>query len=266
MPENDLAVSEFALFTNGMTEEKFNAIINKVADVYRPLFKEKKMKLKIKRAWQDETVNAYAYKVYRWRYIKMFGGLARHPDVTDDAFALVVCHEIGHHFAGAPKIGGDPKKWASNEGQSDYWGALKCFRRVFINDDNIYLMSLVDVDPLAKTRCFDAWSGPEAIALCERISMAGLSLGTLLNNGSAVYLDQPDQTVVTKTLDQHPNGQCRTDTYFHAALCPASVDLDVSNSDPTVGVCFDSSPLAIGTRRACWYAPPINKSLAQMRL
>ena len=46
--------------------------------------------------------------------VAMFGGLARRPEVTKDAFQFVVCHEVGHHLAGWPFA----YDWASNEGQS----------------------------------------------------------------------------------------------------------------------------------------------------
>jgi Zn-dependent protease with chaperone function len=53
----------------------------------------------------------------------MFGGLARDPLVTKDGFSAVICHEIGHHIAGAPRKG---FSWASNEGQADYFATTKC--------------------------------------------------------------------------------------------------------------------------------------------
>ena len=33
----------------------------------------------------------------------MFGGLAGHETITTDAFALVACHELGHHIGGAQR-------------------------------------------------------------------------------------------------------------------------------------------------------------------
>ena len=66
----------------------------------------------------------------------MFGGLARHKLVTPDGFALVACHEMGHHLGGAPRRGG----WASNEGQSDYYATTKCARRIWAEDNNAAIM------------------------------------------------------------------------------------------------------------------------------
>jgi len=47
-------------------------------------------------------VNAYAsVDKQGQQFIHMFGGLARHPLMTEDAFLLVACHEFGHHYGGA---------------------------------------------------------------------------------------------------------------------------------------------------------------------
>jgi len=73
--------------------------------------------LVIDKHWEDGTVNAYASENGNNDVISMFGGLARHPAITPDAFYLVACHEIGHHLGGAPKKGNT--QWASNEGQAD---------------------------------------------------------------------------------------------------------------------------------------------------
>lgn len=40
--------------------------------------------------------------------------------MTRDGLALVICHELGHHFGGAPKSTVPLKKWNSYKGQVDY--------------------------------------------------------------------------------------------------------------------------------------------------
>lgn len=255
MPENDMYISVDAEAQNDMTEERFNEIIDKVADVYRPIIKKKWGILKITRKWKNGTVNANALRLGPVYLVNMYGGLARHKDITDDGFALVVCHELGHHLGGAPK-NSFPMKWASNEGQSDYWGQMKCFRKVFGNDDNRTIVKNMDVNPYAAVMCEKAWTNEDDIALCKRSAMAGLSLAKLLSFGRAtVSFAAPDPTVVRETYDRHPAAQCRLDTYFQAGLCDISENEDVSKKDPNVGTCNRRDGHELGIRPLCWFKP-----------
>lgn len=243
-----------------MTEERFNEIVDDVAEIYKPIIADMGANLVVVKKWEDGTVNAYAQQTGKSWKISMFGGLARHETITDDAFALVACHEIGHHIGGAPK-----KKsfffssWASNEGQADYWGNMKCFRKYVANDDNIALMATKDIDPVAVEACQEAFSDEEEVAICKRASLAGLSLGNLFRAlrklKTPLKYDTPDQNVVTKTDDSHPAPQCRLDTYFHGALCDRGVDETVSQSDAEKGVCNRSQGDKAGIRPLCWYKP-----------
>src|SRR5690606_38077295 len=90
LPENDLNIPVNAEFGNDMTEAKFNAIIDRIDAVYAPIVKEKGGKLKWNRDWKNGTVNASAQRFFSSWKVNMYGGMARHSLVTDDAFALVV--------------------------------------------------------------------------------------------------------------------------------------------------------------------------------
>lgn len=257
-PENNLRIAVDDKATNGMTQERFNQIIDRVEKVYIPVAKTKGGNYKVIRNWTDETVNAYATENGSDWQVQMFGGLARHPLVTDDGFMLVVCHETGHHLGGAPKKGGFGSKWASNEGQADYFGAMKCMRRVIDHDDNAGIVANMKVDADAKTKCEMIFHNDNEIALCERIAMAGKSLAMLLGElggNSKVAFNTPDKSVVTKTYDAHPEAQCRLDTYFSGSLCDKSWNIDVDNKKAEVGVCIKSDGHTEGIRPLCWYKP-----------
>jgi hypothetical protein len=255
MPENNMSVAVGDKAANDMTETRFNAIIDRVESVYAPIVRGKKGRLVVKRKWKDNTVNASASRLFRTWTVNMYGGLARHPDVTDDGFALVICHELGHHLGGAPKVGNLMMKWASNEGQSDYFGSLKCMRRVFGNDDNTTIISTMKVPAHAEKKCLGSWSTQADQALCIRIAMAGKSLSKLLARSGTPQFSTPDTSVVSRTNNTHPAGQCRLDTYFHGALCDKEVSDDVSNRDRTKGVCARTRGYREGTRPLCWYKP-----------
>jgi hypothetical protein len=126
-PENKLNIP-VSNNKSGITEAQFHNMIDRVAAVYAPIITDMGAKLNVIRDWENGTVNAFASRSGDVWNVKMFGGLARHKTVTPDGFALVMCHEVGHHVGGAPKYGGG-NDWASNEGQSDYFGTLKCLEK-----------------------------------------------------------------------------------------------------------------------------------------
>lgn len=259
--ENDLWIGPEVKSDNGMTEEIFNQILDELEEIYSPIVRSLGRRLQIQRDWRNGTVNAFAQQLGTvWR-VAMFGGLARHHTITPDAFALVACHELGHHLGGLPKIsswwGG--AGWASNEGQSDYFGTMKCFRKYAENHDNQELMSQVDIPEYVVEKCSEVFSHPEEHAVCTRSAMAGLSLGELFrvlrNLDHPLQFDTPDPRVVSSTDNSHPAPQCRLDTYFQAALCDRDHYDDVSNTNPNQGVCSRSEGDELGLRPLCWYRP-----------
>ncbi|MFA6235818.1 MAG: hypothetical protein WC635_00715 [Bacteriovorax sp.] len=254
-PENNLKISQWDKASNGMTKERFLEIVKSVSDVYEPVVKSKGGKLLMNNRWDDDTVNASAQRMGSTWQVNMYGGLARHPLTTDDGFALVVCHELGHHIGGAPRKG---SSWAANEGQADYFGAMKCLRRVLEKEDNITAVSKMTVDAEATKKCEMVYKSEGDIALCQRIAMAGKSLGSLLGElggNSDVKFHTPDTSVVRKTNDAHPAAQCRLDTYFQGILCDKSYDQDTDLKDPIIGTCIAKDGYKVGPRPLCWYKP-----------
>lgn len=249
-PENNLRIPVNQNFS-GITEKEFNGVLDDVFEVYEPIFKEHNAEFIIERYWSDETVNAYAFREGNTWHIAMYGGLARHEETTLDGFMLVACHEIGHHLGGYPRGG-----WASNEGNSDYFGTLKCLRRIWSKSDNIEIVKKMKVDKKAVELCETQWKDNEDRAVCQRASMAGKSLGRLLavlGQQDMPEFDTPDTSVVKKTNHAHPAAQCRLDTYFHGALCTADWNEDMDEKDPDVGACKAGE---VGGRRLCWFKQP----------
>ena len=249
----------------GITEAEFNKVIDETEALYTEFIKEEYGgTLQVERKWDDGTVNAYAQRVGTTYKVSMFGGLARHVEATSDGFRAVLCHEIGHHIAGAPKKtqwwGGTT--WASNEGQSDYFATSKCLKKYFETDleETVkrYKAASTEEQLLAKAKCDETYSNEDEAAMCYRGAEAGKSLARLLGSlggNSEVKFSTPDPAVVTTTDHNHPKAQCRLDTYFQGALCDKDHTLLPSGTDATVGYCNRSESYLVGVRPLCWYKP-----------
>jgi len=263
LPENDLSIPIGSLEDKGISQDEFNAVIDTVEALYTDVVAARGGVLQIRRLWEDNTVNAYAQRSGNNYIISMFGGLARHSAITQDGFALVVCHELGHHIGGFPKKASWYGTWASNEGQSDYFANLKCLRQVFRSKEAQAFTRPVDImghEDTAAATCAQTFQGADEIALCVRNSMAGMSVMNLFkelrNETTDFKFDTPDPNVVSRTADAHPATQCRLDTYFHGSLCPKPVSEDVSADAPAPGTCVRADGHTWGVRPLCWYKPP----------
>ena len=263
LPPNNMriGVANFTKSLTGLDEASFGAIIDRVTSVYAPIVAKKGGVLSVEKRWTDETVNAYAdRKGNNWN-VHMFGGLARHPAVTIDGFMLVVCHELGHHLGGAPRYAG--MDWATNEGQADYFGTMKCMRRVLTETVDLKQQVVAGpIDPTVQQTCAAAHRDSQEQALCNRIGMAGKSLADLFASfgGTAPKFNTPDTSVVAKTFDGHPKSQCRLDTYLQGSLCAKPYLDDVDDRDPKRGVCVGSDGYKLGLRPLCWYKPGVGEN------
>ncbi|MDO9184154.1 MAG: hypothetical protein Q7U04_17200, partial [Bacteriovorax sp.] len=161
---------------NGLSEIDYNQILDKVQSILGPEIKKRLDKnLIIDRKWADPTVDAFATRDdANNAVIVINGGLARHPLMTRDGFLLLVCHEIGHHLGGAPKIlrgNSGLKSWSSAEGQADYYATTKCLPKFFQQGiENKKFDYDIDANnlKLALSKCRDN--------VCARIALSGLAV------------------------------------------------------------------------------------------
>jgi hypothetical protein len=254
--ENNLWIGPDQKTASTIDQATFNTIIDDVSKFYGPVISNLGGQLKVNRLWSNGTVNAYAQRRGRYYEVSMFGGLARHDQATPDAFALVLCHELGHHLGGIPQK--SAISWASSEGQSDYFGTLKCLRMYMEGHDNIKIVSRMKINAKVKTLCDKQFTDKNDAAICMRSSMAGKALASVLaaiSRKNFPNFNSPDRNVVKKHDDKHPHPQCRLDTYFAGAVCDADKDMDVSDSDINEGVCSRSWGDTEGVRPKCWFKP-----------
>lgn len=83
--------------------------------------------------WADDTVNAYAWVQNGVRNVAILGGLVRHLALELEGIALILAHELAHHYGGEPRFPGG----LTCEGQSDYYGVAVVMRRVWFGEDYI---------------------------------------------------------------------------------------------------------------------------------
>ena len=266
-PENDLYISSDDKSAGTVTKDEFDKAVQEMRDIYTPLFQnEYNATLDLQADWEDGTVNAFAQQLGRTWRVKMFGGLARHPEATLDGFRAVICHEIGHHIAGAPrKSSWFGVTWASNEGQSDYYATTKCLRKLFSEGEHVEKTlkvwssdNLSEDEQHAKNLCDSTYYEDLDKAVCLRGALAGQSLARLLGSlsGNAeVSFSNPDQNEAERTNHNHPQAQCRMDTYFQGALCINDPYELADARDATKGYCTLQEEFEIGLRPHCWYKP-----------
>lgn len=280
LPRNNLHLQDRHFASNGIDEKKFNEIVDYVAKFYAPIVESHGAKLVVDKRWNDSTVNAYAEQSGNNWEVHMFGGLARRPEITPDGFAMVVCHELGHHLAGYYFYGnGD---WASAEGEADYFATHVCSKVIWGKQAQFNRRFLAKHSMQASNTCDNVYADVDARALCYRTVEAGLSLAKLLaalGNDPVPSVDTPDKNKVSSTATGHPEAQCRLDTYLSGSLCPQFFDVktipgkraDGGSNSPDAEKeafhfsCSNSSNYQIGLRPRCWFKPQTEQGEAVRR-
>lgn len=253
-----------------------DASIALVWNVFKPIIAQHEARLIFEKYWNNTTVNLYAEQASMTWFIHVFGGYLQLPFLSNDAFQLSLCHEIGHHLAGFPY----KSAWSSVEGQTDYFASHACLNLLWKNDHINNQPHQNTVDTFSKSRCDAVYSDVESRWLCYRKATAALNL----TQSFALYLNQPaidpsltQWTSVPSTLPEHASLQCRFETLMRGALCPKAFnwkkipgkipgqvvpvprDPVGSNAlwaeqESSLYVCTESNPQeARGARPSCWY-------------
>lgn len=238
VPENNVYIPTNS-DNSGMTRDEFEKISILITERYEHLAKNHGAELVLDLDWENPRVNAHAFQIVtptkkqEW-HIWMLGGLARHPLVTNDAFALVVCHEVGHHFAGFPfypleqfsprgtgaRVYTDA--WASVEGQADYFATQHCLKTAWKDEHEENIFAFFSSPKLQQMCSSVENENINEIGLCVRMIQAGQSITNLfavLNHNALPSPFSPTSQFVDVTYALHPNAQCRLDTYVQGAQC-----------------------------------------------
>lgn len=243
---------------SAISEEQFNGVLDRLYAIYAPMAEARNSNLVFYRNFFVDEVNSFAARRgpggSDW-IIEVSGGSARHPLMTEDAFALNVCHELGHHFGGRPFFEMPSMRWGSIEGQADYFATLSCMKKYLANENNVAAMKSVAVPSIVSEMCQRNFISDNAVAICKRSAMAGLALGKF--DASNLLLSAPSFSasfsyVVRRTYPLHPPLQCRLITYLAGAVCPRGQD---HWHDLGPVPCTRNLGDLDGVRPRCWFKP-----------
>lgn len=194
-----------------ISKQIFNEELALIRQEFAPLATARNEKLFIIPDW---TANDYANALSRrWppqNQVIVYSGLAFRKEITTDALALVVCHELGHLFGGTPFS--DAYNEISSEGQADYWATQNCLKQAFEKFE--YKDDDSSTRPAIQEFCLKQEELDSS--LCERSLKAAEHIGSFVANNahlSIPRIETPDETVVTQTIFTHNSPQCRLDTF-----------------------------------------------------
>jgi hypothetical protein len=154
--------------------------------------------------YSDDFTSKYHHLVF------IFGGIPLAEFMTVDGLALVICHELGHGFAGAPF----KEEGASVEGQADYYATGECLTKFFKK----YPLTNLDIDSLSdKTRTLcrnDQVCLRKMLAIQTRIEIFKIRG----NTSSLDSFETEEASEINFSDNYYPTSQCRVDTFKAAAL------------------------------------------------
>jgi hypothetical protein len=158
-------------------------------DTFQHLASSNEEELQVLGGWVDRRADMAFARRWENAQVLIYKGMAHRRELNVDALILIICHELGHLYGGAPYSNYDNK--LSLEGQSDYFATNRCLEVALRewNQENVE----------------------------ERIFMAMLDVGKFLANNRGIThpeFNTPDETIVDETNRSHPSPQCRLDTYL----------------------------------------------------
>ena len=219
--EHKITFNDYA--ATGLTEEQFNTLIDEIDRIYQPIFKGLGMELVFERKYEDDTINAYCNFDAGTATVSLMGGLAKHPLMTPDSYALVITHEIGHVLSGRVRY---PNSWAGSEGNSDNYatqvGAKKVFSEISGGCNCGFLpSSSYEGNYKRELQSCEKFNTIDERTICERTIKGSLELAAILANlgdETAPTLRTMDRSIARKTQYEHPKAACRLAAYYDGAM------------------------------------------------
>jgi hypothetical protein len=128
----------------------------------------------------------------------ILGGTTRVEGMTKDAYAAVICHELGHVLGGAPYQTIHGAEWVSAEGQADFFAASVCLPRYFKNLG----MNAHDISARVEKAGYEMLS-----------SLAPFGSGTRDEVDSLQRFYELHEKIENTLINNYPSLQCRYETF-----------------------------------------------------
>lgn len=209
----------------------------------------------------EESVSASADHTSYSLSVIINKGVLSSPRLSPDGLRMVICHELGHLFGGAPRrnipmewdgpVADDGRSFMSSEGQADYYASLVCFRKMLLEQRGEEPKpDFLRVGPKLKAKCeVTAGLRGEDLQICLRTGLAGEDFLKLVFE-FPISCEKEDTSITPELLrDSYPGRQCRLDTIVNGALCgdvqPMVLDFNIQSQN-TCGSVHAARP-------GCWY-------------
>jgi len=175
---------------------EFYAIPSNLIGLFHEELKSAPAPLYLDAKWESPFFGA-GVSLYQDQFsLMVLGGTTRVPGFSLEAYAALICHELGHILGGHPKQTIPGAEWASAEGQADFFAASICLPR--------YFKSL----------------GVKESLIPKAIENAGFEMMWAFRNFDSSHTrlilvrDAVNLEVVGKTLkNEYPTIQCRYETF-----------------------------------------------------
>jgi hypothetical protein len=253
--------SSHSLRENDLSQAEVEQLLQEIVELYQDYAKSEGKILRGEILFGNEDLNAYAeMSSERERVVSFTHGIIKYEFFGLDELALIACHEVGHHYGGAPlkSVKFLRKYDVSSEGQSDYFATQNCMKK-YLNNKISLEEKRRRYHPLVLEKCSQVYLSQQALKsfhlnyeICLRTSLAAENVATMLNRGQKVDFAKPNSKIVTVTDTTHPQGQCRLDTFFAGMLCEKSFEL--GSRETMKSGCQRKNGAILGNRPRCWFS------------
>jgi hypothetical protein len=210
-----------------LDNDSFGKLINEVLSPYMQELKSISPELKLNIDWQSDHPNASVSMRKGKVHMNFHGGFVRENGLSADAFAMTVCHEIGHLLGGYPKV--FPTQKYSAEAQSDYFATASCIKKYFkLSPRKVSAQELEILSDDQKSLCSKKENCLRGLVAISSLSQA--------YKGEKDINSYSNEIVNVTNYNDYPSAQCRIDTLRAGLLCNSSECLE-----------------GPGKRPSCWY-------------
>lgn len=237
------------------------AIVEEARRLYEPALRDNdNLPLEFEIIAESSSIVAGVRNTGSAYVVILYGGLLASPKMTPDGFRTVLCHELSHHFGGAPRrqppidwegpTGPNGRSLTTSEAQADYASTQTCFRKMVRGQNHREHLTGPGLTPRLVRLCDATWGeGSDDSLICQRGSLGGYNMLRLVVDFPISFETPSDFVAPATESESYPLRQCRLDTYLAGALCRDDLPLILHATDARQSECSHAE----GARPSCWY-------------